>query len=193
MGTTVKNRITVKRGESFRATHSQPEDWAYTGLCHYQHGHCDLCNTELMWKYSLRNVNTGQILQVGCECIKWYYEAYMPNGLELAIEMMKSAHKAEHARVTAEKIEVFRSEGFGWAIDYLLGRRSYRDGYLRCGPEEERKSIPASKFRASLKSKGYLSEEQIEKLQSGYDRAWWGGKYDQRQLEKEGEKTCHTV
>lgn len=187
MTTTVKNWVTVRRGERFRATNSRPEDWSYTGYCYYKPGHCQLCDTELMWEYSLRNSKTGQVLQVGSECVKWYYEAYMPNGLELAIDMMKRAHKVEHGRVIREKIEVFRSKGFGWAIDYLLGRNSRMDQILNCALNDvDREYIPTSKFRASLKSKGYLKLEEIEKLKNGYDRSYWGFRYEQRKLAKEG-------
>lgn len=178
-----KNWASVRRGEVFRKVGStNMADWKFNGSCmHKRRFFCELCGTEIVWVYGLTNKVTSQTLWIGSECIKWYYEFYSPNGLELAIEFMKNAHKITKTDFINSKTKEWADLGNGWVVDYLLGpeRRGYRDARLACDVSGCVDHIPVSKFRASLRRKGYLHQQELDIFRTGYERAPNGKKWDE--------------
>lgn len=179
MSDVIKNWATVKRGEVFKRLSSRPENWSFTGFCAHRHGACQLCETPISWQYELRNTD-GRTLLVGSECVRWYYEAYMPDGLELALELLNKAYKVTKKEVVDGKLEEFRVV-FPDLCDYLVGptRRGYKDQRILCqvGAEGEPyrdEYIYVSKFRASLRRKGYLRADELKVIYTGYERARYG-------------------
>ena len=181
-----KNWATIKRGEVFRALSTRPEGWRFNGVVRYSQHPCELCGTPIVWRYALvEKEGALRTLWVGSECIKWYYEAYMPNGLQMALEMLKKATRVIKQGLIAQRLEEFKEEGFGDVVDYLLGpeRRGYRDVVLGClAPMGEDRAVGyqrvrVSKFRASIRRKGYLKPEELEVFTTGYNVSRWGKPY----------------
>lgn len=188
-----KNWVTIKRGEVFRSLNSDPKSWKYVGGCRYETSKCELCETDILWRYSLTNKETKQILLVGSECIKWYYEVYMPNGLHRAIELLNKSTNQLRKQLVAEKLEKF-ANSHPYVYNVLLGNEAYRYSKLLCNiyikntyqplrsvfriqyPHNifEEKWIPMRKFRQSLRRKGYLHKHEILTLLSGLNNACRG-------------------
>lgn len=179
-----KNWATVKRGEVFRGLSTTPENWSFSGRVKYQHGQCGLCSTELVWQYQLVERDTGRSLWVGSECVSWYYLSWMPNGLERALELLNKNTRALRKTLIAEKIEQFRVSHPD-VVDYLLGpdRRGYQDRMLYCtiyGANEVLEDgvpVRVSKFRASIRRKGYLRDDELTSFLTGYNGAPRGFRY----------------
>ena len=171
-----KSWITVKRGNVFNSFQSNPRNWSYTGTCMRAAGfaRCELCDTELVYKHELRHSDTKTSLWIGCECIKWFYQAWMPNGLEKVVLLLKASQDRTHKAHIQEVLMQFKASSPA-IYDYLLGanrRYSYSDYVLRYWDIDSfsglarRKRIETSKLRASLKAKGYLNDNEIETLRS---------------------------
>lgn len=192
MITAEKNWATVKRGEAFKKLSSNPYNWVFSGAVSYGHGHCQLCETEIVWQYRLVEGGSDRALWVGSECVYWYYLVYAPNGLEAAIELLNKLTRGKRRELIDEKIEHFRALHPG-IVDYLVGstKRGYIDKTLLCSifvDDEERNvmTIPVSKFRASLRRKGYLRTDELKVFYSGYIRARYGKTYYDKQIELTG-------
>lgn len=169
-----RSSITVRRGQIFNSLSSTPERWEYANYCKREHGHCDLCNTELVYKHKLQHQDTGQVLWIGCECVKWYYDAWQPTVFEKIKLMIEARQMETHRKYIAEKLNTFKGK-YPELYSYFLGANkgySYRFNTLKCdivdwfsGMYITRK-VPTSKFRASLNQKGYLNKFELESIYS---------------------------
>lgn len=197
MSDVIKNWATVKRGEVFKQLSSRPENWSFTGSCVHRFGACQLCETPISWQYELRNTD-GRTLLVGSECVRWYYEAYMPDGLELALELLNRAYKTTKREVIDEKLKEFRAI-FPDLVDYLVGptRRGYKDQRILCtigidgGSNSRDEHVYVSKFRASLRRKGYLRSDELKSFYTGYERSRYGKVWLDQQYNNKGEVTTN--
>jgi len=175
-----KNSITVRRGKTFMTLASNPQKWEYRGVCFRMPtvNHCDLCGTELIYKHGLHEVGgKARTLWVGCECVKWYFESWQPNGIEQALLRVKEAQQREHKKHIAKKLEEF-NVAYPAIYSYLLGvnrRYSYRYSSIKCDVIDSfsgmylTRRVATSKFRSSLKQKGYLNKIEMESLQSALE------------------------
>jgi len=177
------NWAAVKRGEVFNSLNTKPEDWHYDGGCHYQvvEVQCQLCETMINYQFPLqgpfdpRTASTSTLL-VGRECVVNFYEAYFPNGLDVAMELMDSAFKAARKEVVAQKLAEFRKlrpELVEFLLDSVDSKRAaFRKVSVHDpAPLRSIRLFSTSKFRAALKRRGYLKPDEIEALQPNV-KAW---------------------
>jgi hypothetical protein len=171
-----KNWVTRRRGEAFMALGLETADWHYDGRTLHEENHCELCGTPIWWRYALTHGPTGKTLWVGCECIHWYYQAWFPNGLERAINLLKQQTKNIRERLIQERLDLFRLEE-PMVVDYLLNpaKRSRWGRKLLCYLDTGIvKYIPFNNFRLSLLRKGYLKEKELEVFKSSFDKSLAG-------------------
>ena len=167
-----KNRFTVARGEVFRSLGTTCQDWFYNGRTVYASGRCELCDTPLVWKHALEHGPTGRILWIGCECVHEYYQSYQPNGLQRAIELLRSSTGAIRARQVKERLEKFKLEEPTVAA-YLLDPANKVWGrkitvFIDETCTEQR--VAVNFFRMSMLRKGYLSSKEMLLLKSSFDK-----------------------
>ena len=167
-----KNRFTVARGQVFRSLGTSTQDWSYSGRTLYQSSHCELCKTPIVWRYALTHAPTGKTLWVGSECVMWYYQAWMPNGLQRAIELLRSTTGAIRARQVAERLEVFKTEEPTVATYLLDPVNKVWGRNLTCFIDDigTEKRISVNFFRLSLMRKGYLAEKEMKIFKSAFDK-----------------------
>jgi hypothetical protein len=155
--------IEIRRGKVFSQLGSTPQQWDYLGGCHFNHSHCELCDTEIWWQYPLTNTHTKRTLLVGSECIKYFAEAFLGNGLDRILLSLKESYRAEKRDVIAKKT-------LEWAaadphhqeiINFLRDEKSYT--YFRVVQVGDRK-YSTSRYRASLKRKGYLRPDEVAEV-----------------------------
>ena len=171
-----KNWITLKRGKVFSSLGLGTADWYYDGRTLHQETHCELCDTQIWWRYALTHGPTLKTLFVGSECIKFYYEAYFPNGLERAIDLMKVQTRSIRERLIQERLDKFRIEE-PFVVDYLLNpaKRNRWGAKLLCYLDTGiMKRIPFNDFRVSLLRKGYLKEKELGVFKSSFDKSLAG-------------------
>lgn len=156
----VKNWASVRRGQVFSKLGSSPERWEFNGTFHYGRSKCQLCGTEIVRKYRLENKNISnpdeRFLWIGSECVRHFYEVWMPNGLERALELLKRSQRFMRSEQIVKKLEEFRKICSD-LVNYLLGEQSYIN---RVFPNGTR----TSKVRASLRRKGYLRHDELSKI-----------------------------
>ncbi len=177
MSTTTKNWVTIRRGEVFTQMSTVPEEWEYLGGYKINHSHCQLCQTEIVYQFPLTNRLDHRVLLVGSECIVKHYEAWMPDGLERILDKLEKAMTMAKAESVALKLEEFKKEHSA-IVDYLndpasKGKRGRggRGVYVYVTVTDEAGAVKnvrysTSRYRASLKRKGYLTAEEVVEIMS---------------------------
>lgn len=163
------------RGTKFTSLGTVPENWEYKGGCRYipQEVECELCRTRINYRFPLTHKDDEKkVLLIGSECVRHYYEAYQPSGLDLILALVTDAYTTTRKAVVADRLAKFREE-YPIPVAFLLDTTDSKLKEFRRVVAEvvhpESKVVThdvrsTAYYRGTLKRRGYLKLNEINDL-----------------------------